>query len=49
MPDPATTSAPALPDDARGPFIALLESVADDKLMLGHLNSDWTGLAPTLE
>ncbi|MFK7958958.1 MAG: 1,2-phenylacetyl-CoA epoxidase subunit PaaC [Phycisphaerales bacterium] len=27
----------------------LLLSLADDKLMLGHLNSDWTGLAPTLE
>ena len=49
MPDAATNAAPAVPDDARGPFIALLESVADDKLMLGHLNSDWTGLAPTLE
>ncbi|MFO0837026.1 MAG: 1,2-phenylacetyl-CoA epoxidase subunit PaaC [Phycisphaerae bacterium] len=30
-------------------LVDLLLSLADDKLMLGHLNSDWTGLAPILE
>jgi ring-1,2-phenylacetyl-CoA epoxidase subunit PaaC len=49
MADAAPAPAPAISDAARGPFVALLESLADDKLLLGHLNSDWTGLAPTLE
>ena len=40
---------PGLPDKLRDPFIDLLLSVADDKLILGHRNSDWTGLAPILE
>ncbi|HRP61926.1 MAG TPA: phenylacetate-CoA oxygenase subunit PaaC [Phycisphaerales bacterium] len=31
------------------PLKQLLLSIADDKLMLGHRNSDWTGLAPILE
>jgi ring-1,2-phenylacetyl-CoA epoxidase subunit PaaC len=31
------------------PLAELLLSIADDKLMLGHRNSDWTGLAPILE
>jgi len=31
------------------PFSELLLAAADDKLMLGHRNSDWTGLAPILE
>lgn len=30
-------------------FTQLILSIADDKLMLGHRNSDWTGLAPILE
>lgn len=30
-------------------MVNLLLSVADDKLFLGHCNSDWTGLAPILE
>ncbi len=30
-------------------LLELLLSVADDKLMLGHRNSDWTGLGPILE
>ena len=29
--------------------IQLLLAIADDKLMLGHRNSDWTGLGPILE
>jgi ring-1,2-phenylacetyl-CoA epoxidase subunit PaaC len=31
------------------PLTGLLLAVADDKLLLGHRNSDWTGLAPILE
>ena len=38
-----------LPDNLKRPFADLLLAVADDKLMLGHRNSDWTGLAPILE
>lgn len=38
-----------LPDNLKKPLINLLLAVADDKLMLGHRNSDWTGLAPILE
>ena len=30
-------------------LIELLLAAADDKLMLGHRNSDWTGLGPILE
>jgi ring-1,2-phenylacetyl-CoA epoxidase subunit PaaC len=33
----------------REPFAAVLLSIADDKLILGHRNSDWTGVAPLLE
>ena len=36
-------------DHLKEPFVELLLSVADDKLILGHRNSDWTGLAPILE
>src|SRR5882672_4921041 len=38
-----------LPDQLKPPLARLLLSVADDKLMLGHRNSDWTGLGPILE
>jgi len=38
-----------LNDVARKALIQLLLAVADDKLMLGHRNADWTGLAPILE
>lgn len=31
------------------PLTKLILAVADDKLMLGHRSSDWTGLAPILE
>src|SRR5688572_21215415 len=31
------------------PLVDLLLALADDKLMLGHRNSDWTGLGPILE
>lgn len=30
-------------------MVELLLSLADDKLFLGHRNSDWTGIAPILE
>ncbi len=39
----------AIPDDLVPPLVELLLSVADDKLVLGHRNADWTGLAPILE
>lgn len=35
--------------ELRRPLVELLLSIADDKFMLGHRNSDWTGLAPILE
>lgn len=38
-----------VPDNLKTPLVELLLTVADDKLMLGHRNSDWTGLAPILE
>ena len=38
-----------LPDNLKQPLVDLLLSVADDKFILGHRNSDWTGLAPMLE
>jgi ring-1,2-phenylacetyl-CoA epoxidase subunit PaaC len=38
-----------LPAELQPPLIDLLLAVADDKLMLGSRNSDWTGLAPLLE
>jgi ring-1,2-phenylacetyl-CoA epoxidase subunit PaaC len=38
-----------LHDSLKEPLARLLLAAADDKLMLGHRNSDWTGLAPILE
>ncbi len=39
-----------LPDTSlQQPLVDLLLAVADDKLILGHRNSDWTGLGPILE
>ncbi len=38
-----------LSDELKQPLVDLLLSVADDKFILGHRNSDWTGLAPILE
>lgn len=38
-----------LPDNLKQPLATLLLALADDKLMLGHRNSDWTGLGPILE
>jgi ring-1,2-phenylacetyl-CoA epoxidase subunit PaaC len=38
-----------VPDDLKPALADLLLAIADDKLLLGHRNSDWTGLAPILE
>ena len=38
-----------LPDELKTPLCELVLAIADDKLMLGHRASDWTGLAPILE
>jgi ring-1,2-phenylacetyl-CoA epoxidase subunit PaaC len=38
-----------LPKHLRSPMVNVLLCVADDKLFLGHRNSDWTGIAPILE
>ncbi|MHC4082840.1 MAG: 1,2-phenylacetyl-CoA epoxidase subunit PaaC [Planctomycetota bacterium] len=38
-----------LPEILKEPLVELLLALADDKLVLGHRNSDWTGLAPILE
>lgn len=38
-----------VPADLKQPLCELLLAVADDKLILGTRNSDWTGLAPVLE
>lgn len=38
-----------IPNNLKEPLAQLLLSIADDKLMLGHRNSDWTGLGPILE
>jgi ring-1,2-phenylacetyl-CoA epoxidase subunit PaaC len=38
-----------LNQDTQTALIELLLSIADDKLMLGHRNADWTGLGPILE
>ncbi len=38
-----------LTDESRTALVQLLLSIADDKLLLGHRNADWTGLAPILE
>jgi ring-1,2-phenylacetyl-CoA epoxidase subunit PaaC len=35
--------------ELKQPLASLLLALADDKLMLGHRNSDWTGLGPILE
>ncbi len=40
---------PDLPEHLTKPFVNLLLAAADDKLFLGHRNSEWTGLGPILE
>ena len=39
----------SIPEQLITPLKHLLLALADDKLMLGHRNSDWTGLGPILE
>lgn len=39
----------SISDQLVSPLTHLLFALADDKLMLGHRNSDWTGLGPILE
>ena len=39
----------SIPEQLKPILADLLLAIADDKLMLGHRNSDWTGLAPILE
>ncbi|MBT8485562.1 MAG: phenylacetate-CoA oxygenase subunit PaaC [Phycisphaerales bacterium] len=43
------TAMTELDDATRHALCDLLLAIADDKLMLGHRNSDWTGLGPILE
>jgi len=38
-----------VPAQLKPALTTLLLALADDKLLLGHLNSDWTGLGPILE
>ncbi|HEX9813603.1 MAG TPA: 1,2-phenylacetyl-CoA epoxidase subunit PaaC, partial [Myxococcota bacterium] len=38
-----------VPENLKPTLAELILAVADDKLILGHRNSDWTGLAPILE
>lgn len=42
----ATRASWTAPDDPR---LALVLSLADDELMIGHRHAHWTGVAPTLE
>ena len=36
-------------DSGNGPLKELLFKMADDQLILGHRNSEWTGMGPLLE
>ena len=47
--DGSETMEPLSDPSLQQPLVNLLLSVADDKLILGHRNSDWTGLGPILE
>jgi len=47
--DMSHSTMPDLPEHLKPAFINLLLSAADDKLFLGHRNSEWTGLGPLLE
>lgn len=49
MPGLSTPLMKHVPDQLKQPLTQLLLSLADDKLVLGHRNSDWTGLGPILE
>lgn len=45
----AFSSSAKLPKELRAAVIDLLYRLADDNLILGHRNSEWTGLGPILE
>ena len=49
MPEAKCTMSTHVPDNLNAPLTQLLLSIADDKLLLGTRNSDWTGLGPILE
>ncbi|MCZ6836518.1 MAG: phenylacetate-CoA oxygenase subunit PaaC, partial [Planctomycetota bacterium] len=38
-----------IPENMKPAITDLILAIADDKLILGHRNSDWTGLGPILE
>lgn len=42
-------NAAELPADARSALVERLTALADDELVLGHRNAEWTGHAPILE
>jgi len=46
---PTGTGATGLDDDTRDALAELLLFMADDELMLGYWDSEWTGIAPLLE
>lgn len=48
MTDAAATTAD-IPSNLADPLADLLLALADDKLMMGHRDSEWTGLGPILE
>jgi len=37
----------AVPSQLKQPLISLLLSLADDELVLGYWDSEWTGVAPS--
>jgi ring-1,2-phenylacetyl-CoA epoxidase subunit PaaC len=45
----ALPAAGALPDDVRDALAELLLALADDELVIGFVDSEWTGIAPLLE
>ncbi len=40
---------PALSSEVRAALVALLYALADDELIIGHRDTEWTGLGPILE
>lgn len=47
MPDDERTA--SLPEDLRAPMAAYVTAIADDEMLVGHRDSEWTGLGPILE
>lgn len=46
---PQYESLQVLPESVRPAVVDLLYRIADDELIIGHRNSEWTGLGPILE